>query len=42
MSGLMKVGAAMVFGAGALYGWETSYRIPQQKKLEAEQGKKRQ
>ncbi|KAF1941593.1 PMT-domain-containing protein [Clathrospora elynae] len=40
MSGLMKVGAAMVFGAGALYGYETSYRIPQRKKLEAEKGKK--
>ena len=40
MSGLMKFGAAMVFGAGALYGWETSYRIPQQKKIEAQQGKK--
>jgi dolichyl-phosphate-mannose-protein mannosyltransferase len=40
MGGLMKVGAAMVFGAGALYGWETTYRIPQQKKLEANQGKK--
>ncbi|KAJ4372129.1 Dolichyl-phosphate-mannose--protein mannosyltransferase 4 [Neocucurbitaria cava] len=35
MGGLMKVGAAMVFGAGALYGWETSYRIPQRKKAEA-------
>lgn len=32
MGGLMKVGAAMVFGAGALYGWETSYRIPQKRK----------
>jgi dolichyl-phosphate-mannose-protein mannosyltransferase len=40
MGGLMKVGAAMVFGAGALYGWETTYRIPQQKKLEADQRKK--
>jgi dolichyl-phosphate-mannose-protein mannosyltransferase len=40
MSGLMKVGAAMVFGAGALYGWETSYRIPRQKKLKAEKGEK--
>jgi dolichyl-phosphate-mannose-protein mannosyltransferase len=40
MGGLMKVGAAMVFGAGALYGWETTYRIPQQKKVEAEKGKK--
>jgi dolichyl-phosphate-mannose-protein mannosyltransferase len=40
MGGLMKVGAAMVFGAGALYGYETSYRIPQQKKLAAEKQKK--
>ncbi|KAF1842647.1 glycosyltransferase family 39 protein [Cucurbitaria berberidis CBS 394.84] len=39
MAGLMKVGAAMVFGAGALYGWETSYRIPQRKKIEAEKVK---
>lgn len=35
MSGLMKVGAAMVFGAGALYGWETTYKIPQRKKAAA-------
>lgn len=41
MGGLMKVGAAMVFGAGALYSWETSYRIPQQKRSE-QGGKKRQ
>jgi len=34
MGGMMKVGAAMVFGAGALYGWETSYRIPQKRKKE--------
>lgn len=40
MSGLMKIGAAMVFGAGALYGWETSYKIPQKKKMEAAKGKK--
>jgi dolichyl-phosphate-mannose-protein mannosyltransferase len=40
MGGMMKVGAAMVFGAGALYGYETSYRIPQRKKLEAGKGKK--
>jgi dolichyl-phosphate-mannose-protein mannosyltransferase len=42
MGGLMKVGAAMVFGAGALYGWETSYRIPQQKRLEKQGEKKSQ
>lgn len=40
MGGLMKVGAAMVFGAGALYGWETTYRVPQRKKMEAEEAKK--
>ncbi|KAL7780511.1 hypothetical protein CFE70_010535 [Pyrenophora teres f. teres 0-1] len=40
MTGAMKVGAAMVFGAGALYGWETSYRIPQRKKAEAVEEKK--
>lgn len=40
MGRMMKVGAAMVFGAGALYGYETSYRIPQRKKMEAEKGKK--
>ncbi|KAF2650149.1 UAA transporter [Lophiostoma macrostomum CBS 122681] len=43
MGGLMKVGAAMVFGAGALYGWETSYRIPQRKKaIAAKKGEKAQ
>ncbi|KZM26244.1 Dolichyl-phosphate-mannose--protein mannosyltransferase [Ascochyta rabiei] len=40
MGGLMKVGAAMVFGAGALYGYETTYKIPQKKKLEARKEKK--
>lgn len=40
MSGLMKVGAAMVFSAGALYGWETSYRIPLRKKLEEQKEKR--
>jgi dolichyl-phosphate-mannose-protein mannosyltransferase len=42
MGGSMMVGAAMVFGGGALYGWETSYRIPQQKKMQAKKGKKTQ
>jgi UDP-xylose/UDP-N-acetylglucosamine transporter B4 len=32
LSGTMCLGAGLVFGAGALYGWETSYRIPQQRK----------
>ncbi|PSN60833.1 PMT-domain-containing protein [Corynespora cassiicola Philippines] len=40
MSDMMKLGAAMVFGAGALYGYETSYRIPQKKKAEAQKAKK--
>jgi len=42
MSGLMKVGAAMVFGAGALYGWETSYKIPQRKRAATGPSKKAQ
>jgi UDP-galactose transporter len=40
MSGLMKFGAAMVFGAGALYGWETSYKIPMRKREDAKKSKK--
>lgn len=36
----MMVGAALVFGAGALYGWETSYRIPMMKKKGEEKEKK--
>ena len=36
LSPLMIFGATLVFGAGALYGWETSWRLPQQKKQEAE------
>lgn len=28
---LMIFGSTLVFGSGALYGWETSWRIPQQK-----------
>jgi dolichyl-phosphate-mannose-protein mannosyltransferase len=40
MGGLMKVGAAMVFGAGALYGYETTYRIPQKKRAQAPKEKK--
>jgi dolichyl-phosphate-mannose-protein mannosyltransferase len=42
IGGLMMVGAAMVFGSGALYGWETSYKIPQRKKAVAQQAKKAQ
>jgi dolichyl-phosphate-mannose-protein mannosyltransferase len=42
MGGLMKLGAFIVFGAGALYGYETSYRIPKKKKMEGAQEKKAQ
>ncbi|KAK4974772.1 golgi uridine diphosphate-N-acetylglucosamine transporter [Elasticomyces elasticus] len=31
LSGQMLLGAAMVFGSGALYGWETNWRLPRQK-----------
>jgi len=31
LSGLMMLGAALVFGSGALYGYETTYRIPKAK-----------
>ncbi|KAI5249739.1 UAA transporter [Aureobasidium subglaciale] len=44
LSPMMCMGAGLVFGAGALYGWETSYRIPLQKKQkqarEVKEGKK--
>lgn len=36
LSGTMCLGAGLVFGAGALYGWETSYRIPRQKRAQGE------
>jgi len=41
MTGLMQVGAAMVFGAGALYGWETTVRIPERRRMEAEKQKQK-
>lgn len=31
LSGRMVVGSALVFGSGALYGWETSWRLPRTK-----------
>jgi len=37
MGGLMKLGAAIVFGAGALYGWETTSRIPNSRKAQEQQ-----
>ena len=35
LSAKMILGAALVFGSGALYGWETSWRLPQQRKQKA-------
>ncbi|KAK5174380.1 golgi uridine diphosphate-N- acetylglucosamine transporter [Saxophila tyrrhenica] len=32
LSNKMIFGSTLVFGSGALYGWETSWRIPQEKK----------
>ena len=34
LGGLMMLGAGIVFGSGALYGWETSWRLPQKRKAE--------
>ena len=36
LSGKMIFGSVLVFGSGALYGWETSWRLPQQRKQKAE------
>jgi len=35
LSPKMALGAALVFGSGALYGWETSWRLPQERKRKA-------
>ncbi|KAK4545643.1 hypothetical protein LTR36_002596 [Oleoguttula mirabilis] len=32
LSGKMMLGSALVFGSGALYGWETNWRLPQERK----------
>lgn len=32
LSGKMILGSTLVFGSGALYGWETSYRLPMERK----------
>jgi UDP-xylose/UDP-N-acetylglucosamine transporter B4 len=32
LSPKMLLGSAMVFGSGALYGWETSWRLPRERK----------
>lgn len=35
LSNTMVFGAVLVFGSGALYGYETSYRLPQKSKMKA-------
>lgn len=40
MSDMMIVGAALVFGSGALYGWETSWRIPREREAARQAGLK--
>lgn len=37
----MMLGATLVFGSGALYGWETSVRIPRERARAREQRKKK-
>ena len=34
LSGKMILGSVLVFGSGALYGWETSWRLPQKRRRE--------
>ncbi|KAK3669480.1 golgi uridine diphosphate-N-acetylglucosamine transporter [Recurvomyces mirabilis] len=40
LSGKMAVGSAMVFGSGALYGWETSWRLPRERRGRRLEGEK--
>ncbi|CAK3959324.1 UDP-N-acetylglucosamine transporter yea4 [Lecanosticta acicola] len=35
LSGKMILGSALVFGSGALYGWETSWRLPRERQARA-------
>lgn len=35
LSPMMMLGSALVFGSGALYGWETSWRLPKERKRQA-------
>jgi UDP-xylose/UDP-N-acetylglucosamine transporter B4 len=32
LSPMMMLGSALVFGSGALYGWETSWRLPNERR----------
>ncbi|QIW96893.1 hypothetical protein AMS68_002411 [Peltaster fructicola] len=40
LSPRMMLGSALVFGSGALYGWETSWRIPRRRVRDANNAKK--
>ncbi|KAF2226549.1 UAA transporter [Elsinoe ampelina] len=40
LSGRMMVGAGLVFGSGALYGWETSWRVPRERRRRELEGVK--
>ncbi|GAB7365914.1 hypothetical protein MBLNU230_g7242t1 [Neophaeotheca triangularis] len=42
LSGKMVAGAVLVFGSGALYGWETSWRLPSQRAAKQGDGGKSQ
>lgn len=35
LSPMMMLGSALVFGSGALYGWETSWRLPNERRKKA-------
>lgn len=40
LSGKMMLGSVLVFGSGALYGWETSWRLPRERRrMEAANGR---
>ncbi|KAK5111054.1 hypothetical protein LTR62_005429 [Meristemomyces frigidus] len=41
LSGKMVLGSAMVFGSGALYGWETSWRLPRERRQQEEEKKEK-
>lgn len=42
LSGMMVLGSTLVFGSGALYGWETSWRLPRERERHRPETKKKQ
>ncbi|KAF2769534.1 UAA transporter [Teratosphaeria nubilosa] len=40
LSGKMILGSALVFGSGALYGWESTWRLPRERRRKAMQGER--